>query len=135
GDDLHTPDLVGPAGEGEPEGADAAEEVEDALGAGQAGLLGGDPVEPLSHLRVGLEEGSVGDPEAKAAEFLLQEFGAERPGAHSRRAAGTFGDGVQVDGRAGDLRGRGDEAALELAGAPPLADHEVAEDPSAGAPF
>ena len=36
-------------------------------------------------------------------------------------------------GRARDLRGRGDQAALQLTGAPALADHQVAKGPRAGA--
>ena len=63
-----------------PERADAAEEVEDALCARQSGHLGRDPVEALGHLRVGLEERVVGDPEAQAAELLLEVLRAERAG-------------------------------------------------------
>ena len=69
----------------------------------EAGHLGGDPVEALGHLRVGLEEGAVGDPEAQAAELLLEVLGAERAGRAVGAAAGALDDRVQVDGRPRDL--------------------------------
>ncbi len=47
-------------GHRQPDRADPAVEVEDALAAAQAGELGGDRVEALGHLGVGLEEGAVG---------------------------------------------------------------------------
>src|SRR4030095_4181433 len=53
-----------------------------------------------------------------------EERGGRR-GGPSHRVTGTLGDGVQVDRRAGDLDGRGDEARLQLPGASPLADHQV----------
>ena len=125
GDDLDAPDLAGPAGQRQAEGADPAEEVEDALGAGQPGHLRGDRVEALGHLRVGLEEGAVGDPEAQAAELLLEVLGAQRTGGAVGAAAGPFDDRVQVDGRPGNLGRRGDEAALQLSRAATFPDHQV----------
>ena len=70
----------------------------------------------------------MGDPEAQPAELLAQALLAE----HAGRAVGAAGrpldHGVQVDRRAcGNRAGRGDEAGLDLAGAPALADDQVAQ--------
>ncbi len=55
-DDLQAPHLAGARGQRQPDRADAAEEVEDALPALQARVLARDAVEPLGHLGVRLEE-------------------------------------------------------------------------------
>ena len=71
-DDVDAEYLAGAQREREAERADAAVEVVDALGAASAGVLGREPVEPLGHLGVGLEEGLRRDAEAQAGELLLE---------------------------------------------------------------
>ena len=127
GDALEAPDLARPRGEREADRADPAEEVEEPLAAAEPGELAGDRVQPLGHLGVGLQEGVVGDAEAQPAELLGQVLGAEHPGRPVGAAGRPLDHGVQVDRRARDLRRRGDQPGLELAGAPALADDEVAQ--------
>jgi len=55
-DDLEPPQLARAGGQRQPDRADAAVEVEHLLPTAQAGVLGGDRVQPLGHLRVRLEE-------------------------------------------------------------------------------
>ena len=132
-DELEAPDLAGVAGEGEADRADAAVEVEDALGAGEAGELGGDPVEALGHLGVRLKERAVGDLEVEPAELLRDRLGAKGAGRALGRSRSSFDHGVEVDGRALDRSRRRDEARLQVAGAQALADDEVAQDAVAAA--
>ena len=70
----------------------------------------------------------MGDAEAKAGELLLEVLLAEDAGGAVRAAGGAVDDGVEVDRRAGELGGGGDEAGLHLTGADALADDEVAKD-------
>ena len=114
--------------------ADPAVEVEEPLGAGQARVLGGDRVEPLGHLGVGLEEGAVRHLQPQAAELLAQPLLAERPGRPVGAARVALDHRVEVDRGLGELGRRGDEPGLDLAGAAPLADDEVAQDARAVAP-
>ncbi len=106
GDDLQPPDLAGLGGHRQADRADPAVEVEDALAAGQAGELGGDRVEALGHLGVGLEEGAVGHLQLQPAELLAQPLLAE----HAGRAVGAAGvaldRGVEVDRRSREARRR-----------------------------
>ena len=106
GDDLQSPDLAGRAGHRQADRADAAEEVEDALAAGQAGELRRHPVEALGHLGVGLEEGAVGHLEVEAAELLVQALFAERPGRAVGAARVALDRRVEVDRRARQARRR-----------------------------
>ena len=101
--------------------------------AGEAGELGGDRVEALGHLGVGLEEGAVGHLEVEAAELLAQALLAEHPGRAVGAAGVALDLGVEVDRRAREAGRGGDQAGLQLAGAPPLADGEVAQHAAAGA--
>ena len=128
GDALEPPDLARVGGEREADRADAAVEVEEALAPAEPGELAGDRVQALGHLGVGLEEGGVGDAEAKAAELLGEVLGAEDAGGAVGAAGRALDHGVEVDRRARDLGRRGDEPGLQLAGAPALADDEVAQD-------
>ena len=73
-DDLDPPDLAGARREPHRDRADPAVEVEDPLEAAQRRALGGDPVEHLGHLGVGLEERLGGDPQVELAELLGQVF-------------------------------------------------------------
>ena len=75
-DELDADHLPRARGEREADRPDAAVEVEDPLVAAQAGELGGDAVEDLGHLGVGLEERLGRDQEAQVAEVLVQLRGA-----------------------------------------------------------
>ena len=127
GHDLQPPDLAGPPRHRQPDRADPAVEVEDALAAAQPRVLGGDRVEPLGHLGVGLEEGVVGHLEVAGRRAPREPLLAE----HAGRPLGAAGvPSITVcrsTGGFGKRGRRGDEAGLDLAGAPPLADDEVAE--------
>ena len=129
GTDLDPPDLAGARRQGKRDRPDAAEEVEYALVARQGRVLGGDPVEALGHLGVGLQEGGVGDREAKPDELLGEVLVPEDPGRALGAAARPLDDGVEVDRGLGEARRRGDEARLDLPGARPLADDEVSQHP------
>ena len=83
----------------QPDRADPAEEVEDPLAAAQPGELGGDRVEALGHLGVGLEEGAVGHLQLQAAELLAQALLAEHAGRPVAAAGVVLDDRVQVDRR------------------------------------
>src|SRR5215213_5211 len=133
GDDLQAPDVAGLLRHRQADRADPAVEVEEALAAAQAGELGRDPIEALGHLGVRLEEGAVGDLQLEPAELLAQAFLTERPGRAVGAAGVALDHRVQVDRGLGKARRRGDEAGLDLAGAPPLADDEVSQHALAGA--
>ena len=135
GDDLQPPDLAGAAGHRQPDRADPAVEVEEPLAAAQPGELGGDRVEALGHLGVGLEEGAVGD--LQLAARRAPRAGAPRRARRSARRCRPSRPRSPCGGRPGAWRswaGGGDEPGLDLAGAPALADDEVAQDALALAP-
>ena len=69
----------------------------------------------------------MGDLELQAAELLAQALLAERSGRAVGAARVALDRRVQVDGRFGEARRRGDQAGLDLAGAPALADDEIAQ--------
>src|SRR3954471_17476987 len=136
--DLHPDHLARPRGERQGDGADARVEVEDALVAAQRGELHRGAVQALGHLRVRLEEGVGRDRELELAEALVEPRG---PGQERRLAAlGALPEvgrlrpeqPVAFDGGGERVRvdasGRGDEPHLQLARAPPLADHEIAQE-------
>jgi hypothetical protein len=133
GDDLQSPDLSGVARHRQPDRADPAEEVEDALAAGEPGELAGDRVEALGHLGIGLEEGGVGHLQLEAAELLAQTLLAEHPGRAVGAARVARDDRVQVDRWSREPRLDRHQPGLDLAGAPTLAHREVAQDAAAGA--
>ena len=83
-DDLDADDLARAARQRQPDRADAAVEVVDALVAAQPGHLDRDAVELLGHLGVGLEERLGGDQELEVAEALAQ---LRRAGEQLRLAA------------------------------------------------
>ena len=85
-DDLDADHLARAGGEREADRADAAVEVEDALVAAQLRELGGDLVQPLGHLGVGLEERLRADQEVEAAR-AARAAAACRRAARSRRPA------------------------------------------------
>ena len=84
-------------GHRQPDRADPAVEVEEPLAAAEAGELGGDPVEALGHLGVGLEEGVVGDLQVEPAELLAQALLADRAGRAVGPARVALDHGVEVD--------------------------------------
>ena len=127
GDALEAPDLARPPGEREADGADSAVEVEESLAAGEAGALAGDRVQALGHLGVRLQEGGVREPQAQPAELLGDVLGAEDAGGPVGAAGRALDDRMQVDRWPRDLARRGDQAGLDLARAPALADDEVAK--------
>ncbi len=110
--------------------------------AAQVGELDRGAVEHLGHLRVGLEERVGRDQELEVAEPLAQPLGALDPlrlaalGVLAQIGGAGPEQPLAVDGggeRVGVDRGRGgDEPDLQLAGAPPLADDEVAQQPLLG---
>ncbi len=124
---LEAPDLARARGEREPDRADAAEEVEQALAAVEVGEVAGDRVEALGHLGVGLHEGRVRDAKAQAAELLHQVLFAEDAGRSVGAAGEALDHRVQIDGWPRDLVGRGDETGLDLPGPSALADDEIAQ--------
>src|SRR5205823_3393377 len=109
-----------------------AEEVVDALEAGERSELAGRAVEDLGHLGVRLEEGLGRDAEAQAAELLVEHAAArDEVGLAPRRGLRELvgaGDEERLDverarqRRLVDLAVAEDEAQLQLARAPPLAD-------------
>ncbi len=128
GDDLEPPHLACVRREGQTDRADPAVEVEEPLPVAERGELARDGVEALGHLGVGLEEGAVRDLQLQSAEALAQAFLAEHSGRPLGSARVALDHRVQVDRRLGEAGRRGDQPRLDLAGAPPLADDEVAED-------
>ena len=140
--DLDTPDRERVGGEREPDRPDAAVEVVDALLARQLRVLAREPVEPFGHRGVRLEEGVRADPEAQAAELLLdrlvpvqelrrqvRDLGrpvVDRPvdRAHLRETHERGDEALRVE-----LAGGGDQLDEHLAGVPALADHEMAKKP------
>ena len=143
-DQLDADHLARPAGEREPDRADAAVEVVDALVAAQAGVLDGQLVQPLGHLGVGLEERLGRDQEVEVADLVVQLRAAGEQ--HGLAALGGLAEplglrpeqpvaGHRVDQRVDvELAGRGDEADLELAAAAALAHDEVAQEAALVAP-
>ena len=143
-DQFEAPDLGDARGHQQSDRADAAVQVVDALEAPQLRQLDRDSVEPLGHLGVRLKERLRGDPEAESAELLVEPViageqlglaavrdlcGTLHPGPeHPVRGLRSFGESVAVK------RARAcHEPDLELAAAPALADHEVAQEALAAA--
>ena len=121
--------------EREADRADSAVEVEDPLAPGEPRVVGGDRVQALRRLGVGLEEGRGRDSQPQARQLLLEELLAEHAGRPVGAAAGALDHGVQIDGRLGEARPRGDQPGLKLPGAAALADDEVAQHPQLLAPL
>ena len=126
--DLDAPDRQRVAGEREPDRADPAVEVVDALLARQLRVLARELVEPLRHGRVRLQERIRAHAEAEAAQLLLDRIVAEE---ELRRQVRHLGRPVvhrPVDrAHLGKAAQRGDEAVhVELAGSRDELDERLA---------
>ena len=144
-DELDADHLARPAGEREPDRADAAVEVEDALVPAQPGVLDGDAVEPLGHLGVGLEERLGRDQEVagrracRAAAGRRRAARSRRPG-WTRRARSVCVQNSPSQGTASisastsSLPGEVTRRTWNWPRAAPLADDEVAQEAALVAP-
>ena len=144
-DQLEPPDLTGARRHQQPDRADPAVQVVDAIGGRRRGVLDREPVQPLGHLGVGLEERVRGDPHPHAADLLLEPVA---PGDQLRLAAlGGLSDAVEPGPQqTADRLGRPREAVaidppgarhqpdLELAASPALAHHQIPQHAFAGTP-
>ena len=135
GDDLHADDLSRPPGQGQGDGAGAAVEVQHRLGPVQLCQLHGLFIEPLGLIVVHLIERAGGEPEAEAAELVLDPVpapeGAEFIPQHHVGIPHVFGE--DHGGQARDLPLQGMDQAVFPGQMVPVhhqADHELPRDDS-----
>ena len=142
-DQLDAPDLAGVERQRERDRADAAEEVDHPLAAGQAGELrracrrGARPSRCSSGRRRRARSGSAGPrapPRAPRAPLstsvspsrVVSATPAARVQRNESAGSAAASSSARKSARAGD------QPRLELAGAPPLAHHEVAQEAASG---